>query len=57
MTEPFILMDHMGLHVLSHGKGYKGVLQAKQTKIAYRYISVYNRCGSSRAKVKFVVTT
>ena len=63
-SEAFIFVDHMGLHVLSHGEGYKGVLQAKRTKIAYRYISIYNRCGSSRAKVnglssarvKFVVT-
>ena len=47
-------MNDMGLHILSHGEGYKGVLQAKQTKIAYRYtidvVQVY------RAKVKFVVT-
>ena len=52
----FIPVDHMGLHVLSHDERYKGVFQAKQTKIAYRYISIYNRFVSSRAKVKFVVT-
>ena len=46
-------MDHMGLHVLSHGKGYKGVLQAKHTKISYRYISICNRCGLSRAEQSF----
>ena len=51
-------MDYMGLHVLSHGYGYnyKGLIQMKHTKIAYSYISIYNRCGSSRAKAKFVVT-
>ena len=31
MSEAFILVDHMGLHILSHGEGYKEVLQAKQT--------------------------
>ena len=45
----------MGLHILSHGEGYKGVFQVKHIKIANRDISIYNRRGSSRAKLKFVV--